>query len=234
MTTHPEDNILILFTNGRLQEEEEDALELHLSVCGECRARLERIEHLGMETPFLEEIKTAANLRLPDELYEGCILRNQFHLEKKLGSGGIGVIWKALEEHVHRHVVLKFVKMNTGRVAQSTNNLREMFHKVQMLQHSNICPLYDMFDDEQHGLYLVMKYIEGETLEDYRKRKGTLSLEEAVKILWPVALGLDYAHSRRVIHRDIKPQNILISASEDGVQIIDFDLADTFRDSLAS
>ncbi|MDR2705956.1 MAG: DUF1080 domain-containing protein [Planctomycetaceae bacterium] len=166
----------------------------------------------------------------------GYVLGENFRLEKILGRGGMGEAWKAYDQTADRFVVLKFIPKEIQHVQEAMDLLRSSFKKVHALQHQHICPVYGLFTDHQHGLYLAMKYIDGVSLDVYRrkyvKKHGKLLFSDIVQILWGVAKGLDYAHEKKVVHRDIKPQNIMIGQS-DGVQIIDFGLAEDIRTSLA-
>jgi serine/threonine-protein kinase len=111
--------------------------------------------------------------------------------------------------------------------------VKTTFQRVYALQHQHICPLYLLDEDPRFGWYLVMKFIDGQTLSSYRAtyaaRHGSFPVEQAVKVLRPVAEALDYAHRNKVIHRDIKPQNILVVGDSDDVQIVDFGLAAEIR-----
>ncbi|MDR2441692.1 MAG: protein kinase [Planctomycetaceae bacterium] len=165
----------------------------------------------------------------------GYLLGENFRLEKRLGRGGMGEAWKAYDETADRFVVLKFIPKEIQHVQEAMNLVRSSFKKVHALQHQHICPVYGLFSDPQHGLYLVMKYIDGIQLDTYRriyaKKNGKILFSDIVQIFWRIAKGLDYAHEKKVIHRDIKPQNIMIGKS-DGVQIIDFGLAEEIRTSI--
>ncbi|MDR1964203.1 MAG: serine/threonine protein kinase, partial [Planctomycetaceae bacterium] len=169
-------------------------------------------------------------------LTSGDRLGGNFRLEKQIGRGGMGETWKAYDETADRFVVLKFVPKEILHVQEAIDLVRESFKKVHGLQHQHICPVYGLFNDSEHGLYLVMKFVDGVSLDTYRRRyaekHGKISFSDIVQILWGIAQGLDYAHEKKVIHRDIKPQNIMIGKS-DGVQIIDFGLAEDIRTSMA-
>ncbi|MCL2303948.1 MAG: serine/threonine protein kinase, partial [Planctomycetaceae bacterium] len=171
-----------------------------------------------------------------EKLIPGNVLGDNFRLEFQLGRGGMGEVWKAYDLTADRFVVLKFVPKEIQHVQEAMDGVRDSFKKVHALQHKHICPVYGLFADPQHGYYLVMKYIDGMSLDEYRRKQiekqGRMSSTDAVQILWAVARGLDYAHEMKVIHRDIKPQNIMIG-KKDGVQIIDFGLAEEIRTSMA-
>lgn len=230
---HPDEQFLKLFTEGRLTERQEDAMERHLAVCELCRTRLDALERQKTRlTPFLHDLRMAGCDNLTEEFTSGILLNNQFRLERKIGSGGMGVAWKAVDETANRSVVLKFVSQSVLHLSEALTHVRESFQKVHALQHSHICPLYGLFDDPSYGLYLAMKFIDGVSLDENRRGRGILTSAQTVNLLLPVASGLDYAHAQKVIHRDIKPQNIMVSRS-DGVQIIDFGLAAEIRNTLS-
>ncbi|MDR1963543.1 MAG: protein kinase [Planctomycetaceae bacterium] len=173
--------------------------------------------------------------REPSAFSAGFLLGGNFRLEKQLGRGGMGEAWKAFDETAERNVVLKFVPKEIQHVKEAMDSVKESFKKVHALQHQHVCPVYGLFTDPQHGLYLVMKYVEGMPLDEYKRKyiekHGQMTFTDIVQILWGIAKGLDYAHEKKVIHRDIKPQNIMVSKT-DGVQIIDFGLAEEIRTSM--
>jgi serine/threonine protein kinase len=165
----------------------------------------------------------------------GTILGGTFRLERLLGRGGMGEAWKAFDQVANRQVVVKFVPKEVQNVKRAVEMVRDSFQRIHLLQHQHICPVYSLSNDAEHGLFVVMKYVNGVTLDEYRKRQiakyGGVPTNELMDILWSIAKTLDYAHSKRVIHRDIKPQNIMVSR-EDGIQIIDFGLAEEIRASM--
>ncbi len=230
MSAHPDDKTLRLFAVGRLTEEQGDEIEAHLADCEPCARRLDEIERKKND-PLIREMKVAGNAEPSDDFVPGSLLGGQYRLEKQLGRGGMGVAWKAWEETAQRHVVLKFISKDVLHFSEATSGVRESFHKVHVLQHSHICPLYGLLDDPKHGLYLVMKFIDGLPLDAYCRKNGPIPFDETIRILRAVADALDYAHGRKVIHRDVKPVNIMVGEA-DGAQLIDFGLADEIRQTL--
>ncbi|MDR2762287.1 MAG: SUMF1/EgtB/PvdO family nonheme iron enzyme [Planctomycetaceae bacterium] len=173
----------------------------------------------------------------PNEKFGDCYV-----LRKLLGQGGMGQVWLADEmfvqngeEQILRQVCIKIVPPEVQHSDEEMQRVKDIFQQTHILHHTNICPLYALKIDERHGFYLVMKYINGQTLNKIRlnllKQNGKITIDDAVKFLFPIANALDYAHRNKVIHRDIKPDNILID--EFGVPfIIDFGLAAQIHTSM--
>jgi len=181
----------------------------------------------------------------PDEepaaiLEPGTILGNRYELIKQIGRGGMGVVWSAQDRTANRKVVLKFVPSELKNFETAVAQLKDSFSKIHELQHQHICPVYTLEEEFSLGYFHVMKWLEGETLDQYVVRtvgrQQPLPLEEVLQILLPVAKALDYAHSNRIIHRDIKPSNIFVVLDDAkairDVQVIDFGLASEIRSSL--
>jgi len=172
-------------------------------------------------------------------LTPGMILSNKYELLEQIGRGGMGVVWKAHDLIADRLVALKFVPNDLKRFATEMERVRASFRRVHALNHQWICPTYGMEDGGDFGYYLVMKYLEGETLDSYvlqkDPKKKALPLDQAIGILSRVAVALDYAHLNKVIHRDIKPSNIFLTkvAGKLQIQIIDFGLVDEIKSTLS-
>ncbi|MCL4205629.1 MAG: SUMF1/EgtB/PvdO family nonheme iron enzyme [Pirellulaceae bacterium] len=175
-----------------------------------------------------------ADAQVPGVAGAGVQIGN-FQLQTLLGRGGMGEVWKAWDQKADRPVVIKLVPPELQRADEEMARVRDTFRRVHALQHQHICPLYLLDEDLRLGWYLVMKYIDGQTLSSYRAtyaaRHGGFPVEQAVKVLRPVAEALDYSHRHKVIHRDIKPQNILVVGDADDVQVVDFGLAAEIRTS---
>ncbi len=166
---------------------------------------------------------------------------DDYRLLELLDRGGMGEVWRARDLPAERDVAIKFVPQDIQNAESEMERVRSMFQQVHGLQHQHICPLYAMKTTPGFGTYIVMKFIPGITLGKYamqlRRVKNRFPLSELTAILQPVAEALDYAHSRQVIHRDVKPGNILVvlDALErvTDVQLIDFGLAATFMASMS-
>ncbi|MCL2710429.1 MAG: serine/threonine protein kinase [Planctomycetaceae bacterium] len=171
-------------------------------------------------------------------LMPGLLLNGKYELLEQIGRGGMGVVWKANERVADRLVALKFVPHDLRRYEAEMERVREVFRKVHALNHQWICPTYSLEDGGALGYYLVMKYLDGETLDRYvarkdSKRKG-LPLNQVITILSRAASALDYAHRHKVIHRDIKPSNIFLIkvGGKLHIQLIDFGLVEEIKSTL--
>ncbi|OIO08582.1 MAG: hypothetical protein AUJ52_07915 [Elusimicrobia bacterium CG1_02_63_36] len=142
---------------------------------------------------------------------------------EKLGEGGMGFAYRAHHDRLDRPVVLKILRPELARDKSFLEGFLREAQAAAKLEHPRIVQVYDQ-GSEGGWNYIVMQFVEGETLEDRLKAKGKMAPIEAVPILKAVLEGLKEAHSRGIVHRDIKPSNILIS-KEGAVRIADFGLA---------
>jgi serine/threonine-protein kinase len=132
-----------------------------------------------------------------------------FVLEQEIGRGGMGVVWKAYQPSLDRYVALKFLPAIHGEIAQSRERFRREARVVARLRHPNVLQVHD-FGEEQGHLFLVTEYVPGGTLQDLLRREERLTVGRALGLLEPVAAALDHLHAQQVIHRDVKPSNILL------------------------
>ncbi len=158
-----------------------------------------------------------------DDMYIGKTLDERYEILERIGSGGMAVVYKALDHRLNRFVAIKILKAD---MAQDPD-LRRRFHAesqaVAMLSHPNIVSVYDVNHSEGVD-YIVMELIEGITLKQYINRKGILNWKEALHFTTQIAKALEHAHSRGIIHRDIKPHNIMI-LKDGNVKVADFGIA---------
>ncbi len=151
----------------------------------------------------------------------------KYDVQGKLGQGGMGDIYKAVQEPLKRTVALKVLPPNLSQNIEFSKRFETEAKAISLLQHQNIVSIYEY--GEEHGLkYFAMQFVEGTDLARRITKKKTLTFPEAIDISKQICRGLRYAHSVNVIHRDIKPQNILIDKS--GVCLIsDFGIAKIFQ-----
>ena len=148
-------------------------------------------------------------------------LADRYAVERELGRGGMAIVYLASDRRHPRRVAIKVLDAQLTGLANAGRFLQEI-RLMATLQHPHILPLFD--SGEVLGEpYYVMPYIEGETLRARLQREGRLGVEESVRIMREVASALDYAHRQGVVHRDVKPENILLS---DGHALVaDFGIA---------
>ena len=148
-------------------------------------------------------------------------LSERYALERELGRGGMATVWLARDVHQQQPVAVKVMHPNLARALDSKRFFREMGIAAS-LAHPLIVPLYD--SGSAGGVpYYIMPYVEGESLYERLQRERRLPLEDALRITHDVAGALGYAHSRGVLHRDVKPENILLAGGH--ALIADFGLA---------
>lgn len=156
-------------------------------------------------------------------LQTGRILANRYEIINLVGSGGMAEVYKAKCHRLNRYVAIKVLKEEFGNDADFVKRFHTEAQAAAGLMHSNIVNVYDV--GEGDGLhYIVMELVEGITLKDYIRQKGCLSSSETIVIATQIGLGLEAAHKNKTVHRDIKPQNIIIT--DDGrVKVADFGIA---------
>ena len=141
-------------------------------------------------------------------------------LDRKLGSGGMGHVWKAIHEPTRKPYAIKLLPPIIASNPDAWDQVRRNFDIIENLNHPHICAVKVLDRDPKYGPYLVMAHVEGMTLNKYRQGR-TFTPEQVAALLKPVAEALDFAHSRKVIHRDIKHENIMVVLADDGQTIVD-------------
>ncbi|HJD41243.1 MAG TPA: Stk1 family PASTA domain-containing Ser/Thr kinase [Candidatus Blautia stercoripullorum] len=153
----------------------------------------------------------------------GVIIGERYEVVSRIGSGGMADVYKAKDHKLNRFVAMKVLK---PEFSADTNFIRKFQREAQAaagLAHPNVVNVFDVGED--HGVnYIVMELVEGITLKEYISKKGRLTVKEATSIAIQVSMGLEAAHNRNIVHRDIKPQNIIIS-TDGKVKVTDFGIA---------
>ncbi len=153
----------------------------------------------------------------------GMYISDRYEIIDKVGSGGMADVYKAKCHRLNRYVAIKILKPEYSSDKNFVTKFRGEAQSAAGLSHPNIVNVYDVGDDD--GLhYIVMELVEGITLKKFIERKGKLDIKEAVGIAIQIAQGMEAAHDNHIIHRDIKPQNIIISR-EGKVKVTDFGIA---------
>ena len=156
-------------------------------------------------------------------LKAGMIIAERYEVLGKIGTGGMADVYKAKDHKLNRFVAVKVLKPEFREDKTFIRKFRSEAQAAAGLTHPNIVNVFDVGDDE--GVYyIVMELIEGITLKEYIAKKGKLSIKEATSIAIQVSMGLEAAHNHGIVHRDVKPQNIIIS-TDGKVKVTDFGIA---------
>ena len=155
--------------------------------------------------------------------YIGRLLDNRYEILEVIGSGGMAVVYKALCHRLNRLVAIKILKDEFSRDQEFRRRFHAESQAVAMLSHPNIVSVYDVSRSGDVD-YIVMELIEGITLKQYLEKKGRLNWRETLHFAMQIAKALEHAHSRGIIHRDIKPHNIMI-LKDGSIKVADFGIA---------
>lgn len=155
--------------------------------------------------------------------YLGQMLDDRYEILEMIGSGGMAVVYKALCHRLNRYVAVKILKDEFANDADFREHFRAESQAVAMLSHPNIVSVYD-YSKDSNCQYIVMELLEGITLKQYMQKKGALSWKEALHFTTQIARALSHAHSKGIVHRDIKPQNIMV-VKDGSIKVADFGIA---------
>ena len=153
----------------------------------------------------------------------GMLIGERYEILEKIGTGGMSDVYKATDHKLNRNVAVKVLKQEFSENENFVSKFRVEAQAAAGLMHPNVVNVYDV--GEEGGIhYIVMELVEGITLKKYIEKKQRLTVKEAVSIAIQVGMGLEAAHNNHIIHRDVKPQNVIIS--KDGkVKVTDFGIA---------
>ncbi len=153
----------------------------------------------------------------------GMLLGERYEIIDRVGTGGMADVYKARDQRLNRYVAIKILKQEYSGDVKFVSKFRGEAQSVAGLSHPNVVNVYDVGEDDDL-YYIVMELVEGITLKKFIEKKGRLDVNEAVGIGVQIAQGMQAAHDNNIIHRDIKPQNIIIS-KEGKVKVTDFGIA---------
>lgn len=148
---------------------------------------------------------------------------SHYKIIKKIGGGGMGIIYSAIDTKLNRKVALKFLPPDLTQDEESKKRFINEAQTASKLEHPNICTIYEIDETEEGQIFIAMAYYEGKTLKE-KLKEGPLSVKESINIVLQLARALSKAHSKGIIHRDVKPANIFIT-DDDHVKLLDFGLA---------
>ena len=158
----------------------------------------------------------------------GTTLSGRYRLESRIGSGGMSTVYRAHDETLERFVAIKLMNREVASDSDQLERFRREARAVARLSHPNIVHVIDAGEDEGRP-YIVFEYIDGETLKERIRRLGRLEIPEAVAYCVEIARALGCAHANHVVHRDVKPQNVLID-HEGTAKVTDFGIARTLEE----
>jgi serine/threonine-protein kinase len=228
----PDRETLSSFALGRLPAEELASITAHLTVCPACESSLldlpnaedSLVANLRRFAPPISATATAdaSVTGLADDLDAPGQLWADYRLTALVGRGGMGEVYRAIDTRLKRVVALKTIRHGELSSAEAMSRFRSECEAIARLEHPHIVRLYE-FGQWEGKPFFSMEFVVGGTLGAMLNRRA-LPVDEAVALVLPLARAIEYAHSRRVVHRDLKPGNILIAA--DGTpKIADFGLA---------
>jgi len=157
------------------------------------------------------------------------VIGDRYEVKDAIGRGGMATIYRAVDFRMGRTVAVKILREVYSSDPKFVTRFQREARAASALQHPNIVQVYD-YGQSAENYYIVMEFVEGTDLRRYLKRQGVLSGERAVEIAHDVALGLGAAHRRGIVHRDVKPQNILLN-DEGLVKLTDFGIASMYKDA---
>jgi len=166
------------------------------------------------------------------EKYLGQRLDDRYELLEIIGSGGMAVVFKALCHRLNRYVAVKVLRDELASDEAFRLRFQTESQAVAMLSHPNIVSVYDVSHSDDME-YIVMELIEGVTLKQYMRERGALSWKEALHFAGQVAAALSHAHERGIVHRDIKPQNLMV-VRDGSIKVADFGIAHLQNEAVAT
>lgn len=227
LDTHPSPQELQAFALGRLEGLAIESLESHLAMCDQCAVQLAAAPDDAL-VRIARQVGTQAvhgdgTLVTPSSLPAALVNHPRYRVRRLLGRGGMGEVYLAEHLLMQRPVALKIIRGEHAANLAAVERFEREAKAAARLKHPNIVAALDA---ERIGnqLMLAMEFVDGVALDEYVARSGPLTLHQTVDILRQTALGLAHAHHQGMIHRDIKPHNLMLTTTGE-VKIVDFGLA---------
>jgi serine/threonine-protein kinase len=222
---HPTQETLAAFNHGTLPDEERAEVERHLAGCSSCCSDLAGLGEdrlVGLVRQAAADMQTTAMVDMPDVPAE-LVNHPKYRITGQLGAGGMGVVYKAEHLVMGREVALKVVARRYTSNPDAVERFRREVRAAAKLNHPNIVTAHDA--EEANGLhFLVMEFIEGISLDRFVQKRGPLKIATACQCIRQAAQGLQHAHECGMVHRDIKPHNLMVTRKGQ-LKVLDFGLA---------
>ncbi len=245
LSPHPSREELSAYSLGQLPEERAVAIDTHISECGPC---CETIVELSSEDTFAGLLQEVGRLQ-PDQTLESDMVpaesawspedippplaeHPRYEIVRLLGKGGMGNVYEARHRMMDRSVALKIIKREFVRKPEAVDRFHREVKAAAQLAHPNVVTAHDA---EQAGdiHFMVMEFVDGIDLSEMIKDQGALPVADACDYVRQAAIGLQHAHERGMVHRDIKPHNLMVTANGT-VKILDFGLASLSPETTAN
>jgi len=188
--------------------------------CGECAAPLHPSEEIS--APLTETLETPK-----EELTTGSTFAGRYQIIEELGKGGMGKVYKAQDTDLKEKVAIKLLKPEIAADKKTIERFRNELKFARKIRHKNVCQMYDL-NKEEGAHYITMEYVDGEDLKSMIRMMGQLSSGKTIFIAKQICEGLVEAHRLGVVHRDLKPQNIMID-KDGNTRIMDFGIARSLK-----
>jgi eukaryotic-like serine/threonine-protein kinase len=235
----PTEFSILQFLAGKLRAAALERLEIHLDTCESCRdvlAHLRERGKSGAENSGKGWLHWEGQSIVP-----GTLVADRYHAVRFIGRGGMGEVYEVEDRLLGTHVALKTVPKKAAEEEGAARRVRREVLLSRKVTHPNVCRVFDIGRHE-NALFLTMELLNGETLKQFMKLNGPMSLEMAAQVVEPLISGLAAAHAAGIIHRDFKSENVMMIRTREGLRpvITDFGLArnvaavsDATRDTFA-
>ncbi len=188
--------------------------------CGKCGTKLPTSE--GISLPSTKTLQTPRK-----EISTGSTFAGRYQVIEELGKGGMGNVYKSFDTEINEKVAIKLLNPEVAADKETIERFKNELRLARKISHRNVCRMYDLAQ-EAGAYYITMEYVSGEDLKSFITRSGQLTVGKAVSIAKQVCEGLVEAHRLGVVHRDLKPQNVMID-KEGNARIMDFGIARSLK-----